>query len=121
MTINYLPMRGGGSCHKNITVVCMDRNVILIMTQPKSSIKKILFFHHYHYDLSLSITCLNLKLDSHVLLIPLKIISNSIPKLTKSIPIFRPKQHKTIYSGVVHTYLASLNTDNSKIVSIQER
>ena len=44
LTINYLPMRGGGSCHKNITVVCMDRNVILIMTQPKSSIKKILFF-----------------------------------------------------------------------------
>ena len=74
LKIDYqLPANEGrGSCHKNITVVCMDRNVILIMTQPKSSIKKILFFHHYHYDLSLSITCLNLKLHSHVLLIPLK-------------------------------------------------
>lgn len=102
----------------------MDRKVILIMTHPKSSVEMIfmyIFFHHYHYDLSLSIILFNLKLPSHVLLIPLKIISNSIPKLTKSIPIFRPKQHKTIYSGAVHTYLASLNTDNSKIVSIQER
>ena len=40
--------------------------------------------------------------------VPSKTITDSRPKWTKCIPIFRPKRRKTLPDGAAHTYIASI-------------